>query len=78
MGEDRPVKIKCWEKFLEYHKCKYKSTNASHHKWKCPNCLQPIIFRGSKKEIPSFHIKTNLRTMGIPADDFYNWIKDNC
>ena len=78
MGENRPVKIKCWEKFLDSIGCKYISTEASHDKWKCPGCTRSIIHRGAKKEIPAFHIKTNLKTLGIHPDDFYGWAKENC
>jgi hypothetical protein len=78
MGNDRPIKVSCWEKFLKSQNCKYISTSASHHKWKCPGCFQSIIFRGSEKEIPFAHIKTNLATMKIEKDIFFKWVSDNC
>ncbi len=75
---NKPVKTKCWENFLKSQGCSYNSTRASHDKWKCPNCLRSIIFRGAEKEIPRFHIQTNLRTMGISMSDFNDWEAANC
>lgn len=78
MGNFRPIRVKCWENFLLSRGCIQNSINASHHKWKCPDCMQSIIFRGAEKEIPFAHIKTNLSTMGIDKDVFLEWIKENC
>ena len=78
MGGHRPIKTKCWEKYLEFRGCHYKSTSGSHHKWRCPGCFRSIIFRGAEKEIPFAHINTNLTTMGITKEEFLKWIKKNC
>lgn len=79
MGNDRPVKVKCWEKFLISQGCTFKSKNGtSHDKWRCPNCIQSIIFRGAEKEIPFAHIKTNLFTMNIKPEVFWLWVSKNC
>jgi len=79
MGEhNKPILVKCWQKFLEYKKCKHTRTTASHHIWKCKGVNRSIVFRGAKKEIPRFHINTNLKTMGIDKETFNKWIKNNC
>ncbi len=78
MGNDRPVPTKCWEKFLKSKDCYYKSTEASHDKWRCKGCIRSIIFWGNQKEIPFAHIKTNLTSMNISKEEFWNWIKENC
>ncbi len=78
MGNNRPIKTKCWIAFLHYKKCVYKRTKASHVHYKCPNCFRTITFREKDKEIPPLHIQTNLRTMGITMKDFYEWAKENC
>ncbi|TRX52374.1 hypothetical protein FNH22_21925 [Fulvivirga sp. M361] len=64
MGENRPIKTKCWVAFLEYLGCKEekKKSGGSHFKWKCPECRRSIIIRPKDKEIPAFHIFTNLKT----------------
>lgn len=78
MSNDRPVPTKCWRNFLKHNGCEYKSTEASHEKWRCKQCLRSIIFWGSEKEIPFNHIKTNLATMNVPKADFWAWVKINC
>lgn len=78
MSNDRPVPTKCWENYLKFNNCYYKSTEASHDKWCCKGCIRSIIFRGNEKEIPFAHIKTNLVTMNISRDVFWKWVKENC
>ncbi len=78
MGNDRPIKVSCWEKFLKSKDCSFVSNEASHTKWKCPGCFRSIIFWGNKKEIPFSHIKTNLTTLKVSTSDFWDWVKVNC
>lgn len=75
---NNPVKTKCWEKFLTHSGCIYKRTTASHHHWKCAGCRRTITFQGAEKEIPRFHILTNLRTMNVSNDAFNDWAAENC
>lgn len=37
-----------------------------------------LYFWGNQKEIPFAHIKTNLTSMNISKEEFWNWIKENC
>ena len=78
MGNNRPIPIGCWENFLISKGCEFVRIRASHHHWKCPNCLRPITFWGNEKEIPGFHIKTCLNTLGIKRTSFLQWVKENC
>lgn len=82
MGEfNNPVPTKCWEAYLTYLGCEFVKNDGTHHKWKCPqclNCLRSIIFWGHKKEVPRFHILSNLKTMGKTNKEFNTWIKENC
>ena len=77
MGNNRPVKTKDWIRFLEAHGCEYLRTKASHDHWKCPNCFRTITHREKDKEIPSMHLRTNLKTMGKVLKDLYEWIENN-
>ena len=77
MGENRPVPKKHWIKFLKAHGCEFLEIN-NHEKWKCPDCLRPIVFRNAPKEIPFTHIKSDLRTLGKTTEYFYEWIRTNC
>jgi predicted RNA binding protein YcfA (HicA-like mRNA interferase family) len=78
MGNNRPVKTKDWLEFLKSKNCKYIRTKASHVHYRCPNCWRTITYREKDKEIPAFHLKTNLSTMGLTLDDLYKWIEENC
>jgi hypothetical protein len=79
MGSYRPIKTKCWESFLIYKGCHFKDNDGtSHHKWRCPNCIRSIIFRGAEKEVPFAHINSNLKSMGVPKEDFLDWVAENC
>ncbi|MGJ1321457.1 hypothetical protein D3C87_1450940 [compost metagenome] len=78
MGNNRPVKVKCWEKYLISIGCTKKRIQSSHHHWGCPGCLRNIVLQGAEKDIPPFHIKTNLKSLGVNAEDFYKWAEENC
>ncbi len=78
MGNNRPVKTSCWVAYLLHLNCVYKRTTASHDHYKCPDCFRTITHREKDKEIPPFHIRTNLNTLGKSMDDFLAWAKDNC
>jgi hypothetical protein len=74
MGNNRPVKIKDWLRFLKFKKCRYQRTTASHDHYKCPNCWRTITHREKDKDIPPTHLKTNLKTMGLSLTDLYDWL----
>lgn len=78
MGNHRPVRVACWERFLRTRGCAFDRIQASHHVWKCINCYRSIIFRGAEKEVPADHLRTNLRSLGIPFEEFLGWIGKNC
>ena len=79
MGNNRPVKTKHWLKFLASQNCtKKKNNGGSHSHYKCPGCFRTVTHREKDKEIPVFHLRTNLATMGLTLDYLYTWIKENC
>lgn len=76
MGEYRPIKTKLFLKFLQEHNCyrvKNKST-GSHSYWKRPGLTRRITVREADKEIPPFHIKTNLETLGLKFSDLQDFL----
>lgn len=74
----KPVKTKCFIKFLESKGCKYQRTKASHFHYKCPKCFRTITIREALKDVPGFHIHSNCKTLGIDMKDVYEWIDENC
>jgi len=75
---NNPVPTKCWEAYLKSLGCNYDREDGTHHHWKCPNCFGTITFWGHKKEIPRFHIRTNLRTLNKTNKQFNTWADSNC
>jgi len=67
------------KKFLKWLKSKglvFISGKGSHEKWDYPvNKLdRPIIVKTNLKDVPKDHISTNLNTLGISKEDFYEEI----
>ena len=78
MGNNRPVKVKDWERFLTAHECKFvRHASGSHEHWKCPNCLRTITHRSQEKDVPALHLKTNLTTMKLTLEYLYDWLEKN-
>lgn len=78
MGNNRPIKTKCWIAFLIANGCEYIRTKASHDHYKCPCSLRTITHREKDKEVPALHLKTNLTTMGKTLQELYEWVDKNC
>ena len=74
----RPIPTKTFRKFLKHIGCVYIRTKGSHEIWdkKDKSLNRPITFRGSKKEIPPTHIRTNLCTLGMTTEEFDRIIKE--
>jgi len=77
MGDFRPIKTKLFIKFLLFQNCykvKNKSKGGSHSYWKKPGLTRRITIREADKEIPPFHVKTNLETLGLEFKDLEKFI----
>ena len=50
----------------------HKRTKGDHEIWDKPDdsLLRPVVFKAAEKEVPIFHIKTNLRTIGLTNQEF--------
>ena len=78
MGNNAPIRVKCWLKFLESKKCIEKRSKGSHHQYWCPGCKRPIPVYKTKKELPFFHVREALKTLNVPVDVFLVWKEVNC
>lgn len=79
MTSFRPIKTKCWIKFLIEQGCvKKKDKGGSHSIYKKKGVLRSIPVREKDKEVPAFHIQTSLNTLNIDKNVFLSWLKDNC
>jgi hypothetical protein len=73
----KPIPADKWRKWLRSRGLEYKRTAASHEIWDYPDdsLLRPVVFRTTKKEIPGFHIHTNLQTLNIDSKTFLKEIQ---
>lgn len=73
----KPIPTSKWKKWLKLRGLVYKRTEASHEIWDYPDdsLLRPIVFRGARKDIPGFHIHTNLETLGVDYKTFQKEIQ---
>ncbi|MBU6321684.1 MAG: type II toxin-antitoxin system HicA family toxin [Patescibacteria group bacterium] len=63
-----------FEKFLLAVGCEFKGETGDHRKYKKPGLLRPIIIP-REKDLPTFIILNNLRTLGVSKEDFVATIK---
>jgi len=68
----KPVPTKKFKKFLKEKGLVCIRTSGDHEYWDRPDdsLPRPITIIGCDKEIPAFHIKTNLKNLGIDYSDF--------
>lgn len=71
MASLRPIHYKKFEKFLEKIGCHLVRQEGDHRAWGRPDLLRPVIVR-TKKDLPVFEIKSNLRTLRISTQEYLN------
>ena len=72
----RSVPTAKFRKWLRSKGLVYVRSRGGHELWDFPDdsLPRPIVFRSAAKDIPAFHIGTNLDTLGISKKDFYDEI----
>ncbi len=71
--------MKLWLKYLESLGLRHVRTSASHYVYDNPErpLPRPVIVRQSKdKDVPTLHLATSLRNMGLNMADFTAWLKE--
>lgn len=76
MGEDRikPVPRQAFERFLREVGCVYKRSKGDHLVYVRSGLIRPVIIT-AKKEVSSFIIRSNLKTLGLSVDEYLEIIK---
>jgi predicted RNA binding protein YcfA (HicA-like mRNA interferase family) len=64
-----------FEKFLLAIGCEFKRETGDHRVYKKPGLLRPVIIP-RERDLPTFIILNNLRTLGISKEEFAETIKD--
>ncbi len=70
----RPIHYKKFEQFLLKVGCRLVRTEGDHRVWDRGDLLRPVIVR-SKKALPIFEIKSNLRTLRISTQEYLNMLE---
>lgn len=68
------VKTSLFRDFLKSQGCNFHQNRKRHEVWGRKDLNRPIIFQRAKKEIPWFHIKKNLETLGVGKEEFLKFI----
>ncbi|MFW5702414.1 MAG: type II toxin-antitoxin system HicA family toxin [Candidatus Dojkabacteria bacterium] len=69
MPQFKPIKRKKFEKFLVYIGCELKRTKGDHFIYTKPGLRRPIVITNNK-DVPPFHIRTNLKTLNMTVKEF--------
>ncbi len=70
-----PVKVRDFRQFLKTVGCTYERTQGDHEIWSKPGLLRPVVFPTKDKEITTFFIRSNLRTLGLTDQEYFNLIQ---
>lgn len=75
----KPIPMSLFLQYLRSIGLEHIRTEASHFIWDYPDgkkkLYRPLVIRKKDKDIPLFHIHTNLLTIGKSKADFELWIK---
>jgi len=70
----RPLHYKKFEQFLIHIGCHLVRQEGDHRVWDRADLLRPVIVR-TKKDLPIFEIKSNLRTLRISTQEYLNLLE---
>lgn len=71
MGKKTSVKTSDFRKVLIFLGLTLQRTKGSHESWAKKGMTRPVIIQTSKKEIPIHILKSNLKTLDLSEDDFF-------
>ena len=71
MAALRPLHYKKFERFLVKIGCHLVRQAGDHRVWDRSDLIRPVIVR-TKKDLPVFEIKSNLRTLHISTEEYLN------
>lgn len=69
-----PVRTQKFRKFLKEQGCSFRRIKGDHEIWGRKDLMRDIVFITNEKEIPPFHLRNNLKTLGVSVYEFINWL----
>lgn len=70
-----PVKTSVFRKFLKSQNFFFIRIKGDHEIWRKEGIIRDIVFITNEKEIPPFHIKSNLKTLDLSIEKFMEIIE---
>jgi hypothetical protein len=67
------IPLRLFRDYLTYKGLKQIRSKGGHEVWSRKDLGRPIIIQSHIDPIPEFIIKNNLRTLGVTAEDFYEF-----
>ncbi len=74
MAALRPIHYKRFEQFLLRVGCRVVRQEGDHRVWERQDLIRPVIVR-TKKDLPVFEIKSNLRTLRISTQEYLSLLE---
>ena len=71
------IPLKLFRDYLSFKGLKLIRTNGGHEIWSGKNLIRPLILQSHFDPVPEFIIKSNLRTLGETAEDFYDFVTNH-
>ncbi len=72
MGSKQSVKTRNFIKVIKHWGLTHRGTKGSHQRWSKAGMIRPVIIQSGNKNIPEFHIRNNLRTIGKSWKEFFD------
>lgn len=76
MSRKNTIKTKKFRKVIVHLGLEFKRTRGSHEAWSKKGMTRPVIFQATKKEIPYFIFKNNIKLLGIDEDEFFDILEN--
>ncbi|GET30282.1 hypothetical protein SD074_24840 [Prolixibacter sp. SD074] len=73
----RNIPLRLFRDYLTYKGLRVIRTKGGHEVWSRKNLPRPIVLQTHIDPIPPFIIKSNLRTLGVDVNDFYDFVKNH-
>ena len=67
------IPLRLFREYLTYKGLKQIRTKGGHEVWSRKDLGRPIVLQTHIDPVPEFIIKSNLRTLRVTADDFYDF-----
>jgi hypothetical protein len=69
------IPLRVFREYLQWKGLKKIRTNGGHEIWSGAKYTRPITIQTHVDPVPEFIVKNNLRTLGVGAEDFHEFMR---